>query len=49
LQDEALKLWHGRDENLKVAQEAFHHRAECEHAAAIGKYTPTMEGTSASA
>src|SRR5688572_28895603 len=43
LQDEALKLWHGRDENLKVAQEAFHHRAECEHAAAIGKFPPTME------
>jgi fructose-bisphosphate aldolase class I len=47
LQDEALRLWHGRDENLQVAQQAFHHRAECDHAAAIGRYTPAMEGPAA--
>lgn len=43
LQDEALKAWHGKNENLKAAQRAFHHRAECDSAAVRGKYTPAME------
>jgi fructose-bisphosphate aldolase, class I len=49
LQDEALKAWHGRSENLKAGQRAFHHRAKCDSAAALGKYTTAMEGESAGA
>ena len=44
LQDEALKAWLGKRENVKAGQWAFHHRAKCESAATLGKYTPAMEG-----
>ena len=44
LQDEALKAWHGKNENLKAGQRAFYHRAKCDSAAALGKYTTAMEG-----
>lgn len=47
LQDEALKAWCGKDENLKAAQQAFYHRAKCDSAAAWGRYAPDMEGASA--
>jgi fructose-bisphosphate aldolase class I len=47
LQDEALRAWRGRNENLGAAQAAFHHRAKCDSAAALGKYTPAMEQESA--
>jgi fructose-bisphosphate aldolase, class I len=43
LQDEALKAWHGNGENLKAGQRAFYHRAKCDGAATLGKYTPAME------
>jgi fructose-bisphosphate aldolase class I len=43
LQDEALKAWLGRDENLKAGQQAFYHRAKCDSAAALGRYTTAME------
>lgn len=43
LQDEALNAWHGRNENLKAGQRAFYHRAKCDSAAALGKYTTAME------
>jgi fructose-bisphosphate aldolase, class I len=43
LQDEALKAWHGKNENLKAGQQAFYHRAKCESAAALGKYSAAME------
>ena len=46
LQDEALKAWHGKNENLKAGQRAFYHRAKCDSAAALGKYTNAMEGES---
>jgi fructose-bisphosphate aldolase class I len=49
LQDEALKAWRGKDENLKAGQQAFYHRAMCDSAAALGRYTPAMEGQSARA
>jgi len=49
LQDEALKVWCGKNENLKVAQEAFYHRAKCDSAAALGKYSAVMERQSAAA
>jgi fructose-bisphosphate aldolase class I len=43
LQDAALETWHGRDENLDRAQQAFYHRARCNGAASRGKYTNEME------
>jgi fructose-bisphosphate aldolase class I len=49
LQDEALRAWHGKNENLKAGQQAFYHRAKCDSAAALGKYTEAMEGQSAAA
>ena len=47
LQDEALKAWRGKNENLKAGQQAFYHRAKCDSAAALGRYTNAMEGRSA--
>jgi len=49
LQDEALKAWSGKNENLKAGQQAFYHRAKCDSAAALGRYTPSMEGQTARA
>jgi fructose-bisphosphate aldolase class I len=46
LQDEALRAWRG-GENVKVAQHAFRHRAKCDTAAALGRYTTAMETESA--
>jgi len=43
LQDEALKAWHGKNENLKTGQRAFYHRAKCDSSAALGKYAAIME------
>jgi fructose-bisphosphate aldolase class I len=49
LQDEALEAWHGKKENVAVGQRAFHHRAKCDRAAALGKYRSAMESEAASA
>jgi fructose-bisphosphate aldolase class I len=46
LQDPALEAWHGRDENLPAGQKAFLHRARCNGAASVGKYTDEMEAAS---
>lgn len=46
LQDEALKAWGGKKENLKAGQKVFYHRAKCNSAAALGRYTTAMEGKS---
>jgi fructose-bisphosphate aldolase class I len=43
LQDEALEAWHGKQDNRETGQRAFAHRARCESAAALGRYTPDME------
>jgi fructose-bisphosphate aldolase class I len=43
LQDEALAAWQGKKENLEAAQQAFHHRAACDSAAAAGRYVAAME------
>ena len=48
LQDAALEAWHGRDENAKAAQEALSHRARCNGAASLGRYTDDMEASPAS-
>jgi fructose-bisphosphate aldolase class I len=47
LQDAALETWHGRDENVKAAREALSHRARCNGAASLGRYTDEMEASSA--
>jgi len=47
LQDPALQAWHGREENFKSGQEALSHRARCNGAASLGRYTDDMETTSA--
>ncbi|RKH60587.1 fructose-bisphosphate aldolase class I [Corallococcus llansteffanensis] len=44
LQDEALEVWRGRREHVLAAQQAFHHRAWCDSAAALGRYSGDMEG-----
>ncbi|MGH7219495.1 MAG: class I fructose-bisphosphate aldolase, partial [Nitrospiraceae bacterium] len=44
LQDPAMEAWRGKQQNLKAAQQAFYHRAKCNGAAAIGKYTSALEG-----
>jgi fructose-bisphosphate aldolase, class I len=44
LQHEALHAWHGKNENLQAGQRAFHHRAKCVSAAAMGTYSRAMEG-----
>ena len=49
LQDEALKAWGGKNENIKAGQQLFYHRAKCDSAAALGRYTTAMEGESVSA
>jgi len=44
LQDAALEAWHGDSKNIKAGQQALYHRAKCNHAASLGKYTEEMEG-----
>lgn len=44
LQDPALRAWHGKAEQFKAGQSAFHHRAKCNAAAALGRYSDAMEG-----
>jgi len=43
LQDEALRAWLGKRENVDAGQQAFYHRAQCDSAAALGQYTSAME------
>ena len=44
LQDPAIEAWRGKQQNLKAGQQAFYHRAKCNSAAALGKYTGALEG-----
>ena len=43
LQDAATKVWQGRIENLKSAQNTFMHRAKMNSVASLGKYSSEME------
>jgi fructose-bisphosphate aldolase class I len=43
IQQPALEIWKGKDENVKAAQQMLHHRASLDDAARRGKYTPDME------
>jgi fructose-bisphosphate aldolase class I len=47
LQDEALEAWNGRSDNVPAGQHAFYHRAQCDSAASLGKYTNAMESGAA--
>ena len=48
LQDPALEVWQGRDENFAAGQRALYHRARLNAAASVGTYTNEMEVASAS-
>ena len=43
LQDPALQLWQGKDENLAKAQQALEKRLQLNSAATLGKYNEKME------
>ncbi len=43
IQQPALEIWAGKDENVAAAQKALYHRARCNSAARRGDYTPAME------
>jgi fructose-bisphosphate aldolase class I len=43
IQQPALEIWAGRDENIPAAQAALLHRAQCSRAARLGEYHPDME------
>jgi fructose-bisphosphate aldolase class I len=43
LQDLALATWLGKDENYHNGQRAFSHRARCNAAATLGRYTEAVE------
>ena len=44
LQDEALQVWLGKQQNVQAGQKMYAHRAKCVNAAALGKYSKAMEG-----
>ena len=44
IQQPALELWLGQDANVKAAQKALLHRAQCNRAARRGEYGAAMEG-----
>jgi fructose-bisphosphate aldolase class I len=43
IQQPALEIWQGRDENITAAQQALYHRARCNREARRGAYTTAME------
>ena len=43
IQQPAIKIWKGRDENVKAAQRALFHRAKCSQATRVGLYYEAME------
>jgi fructose-bisphosphate aldolase class I len=43
IQQPALELWKGRNENVLAAQQALDHRARCNQAARRGEYSQVME------
>jgi fructose-bisphosphate aldolase class I len=45
IQQPALELWKGKDENVVAAQHALYHRARCNRAARRGEYQAAMEKT----
>lgn len=43
LQQPAIETWHGKAGNVEAAQQALHHRARLNGAAALGRYKESME------
>jgi fructose-bisphosphate aldolase class I len=43
LQQPALEIWNGKEENVLKAQQALYHRAKCNFAARRGEYTDATE------
>ncbi len=43
IQQPAMEIWDGKDENIKPAQQALFHRAKCDQAARQGLYYAAME------
>jgi fructose-bisphosphate aldolase class I len=43
IQQPAMEIWNGKDENVKAAQQALFHRAKCDQAARQGLYDVAME------
>jgi len=43
LQQPALEIWHGEQANVPAAQQALHHRAQCNRAARRGEYNAALE------
>jgi fructose-bisphosphate aldolase, class I len=43
LQQSALEIWHGKEDNVIKAQQALSHQAICNHNACLGEYNDTME------
>jgi fructose-bisphosphate aldolase, class I len=47
IQQPALEIWQGNEANVRAAQQALIHRAQCNRAARRGEYNPAMEETDA--
>jgi len=45
IQQPAMEIWHGKEANVKAAQQALVHRARCNRAARLGEYSAAMEKT----
>ncbi len=43
IQQPALEIWKGKEENVLAAQQALYHRAKCNRAARRGQYNASME------
>ena len=43
IQQPALEIWHGSQDNVAAAQQALYHRARCNQAARRGEYSREME------
>jgi fructose-bisphosphate aldolase class I len=43
IQQPALEIWQGKEDNVPAAQKALYHRARCNWAARRGEYTTAME------
>ena len=49
IQQPALEIWQGKDSNVKAAQQALLHRAQCNRAARRGEYSAAMDSDTARA
>jgi fructose-bisphosphate aldolase class I len=47
LQEDTLKAWGGKADQVAQAQKVFHHRARCNGAARFGEYTGSVEAEAA--